>query len=118
MTTLTASLPDFRAVSRSARAQAQRLWRVYPRESVAFGVLAATAAALAGAAWAVPSLMIHPPAAVEPTPAPPPLLVKPIDPNTALAENQAIPLANGPNPAALPFSLAKADATARAQALE
>jgi hypothetical protein len=51
-------------------------------------------------------------------PAPPPLLVTPLDPNSALAENQGIPLATGPNPAALPFTLGEAGAGTRAQALE
>ena len=120
MTTLTASFPDFRAVSGAAREQAQRLWRAYPRESVAFGLLAATAAAVASAAWAVPSLVGVDQAAAgaKSIPAPPPLLVKPLDPNSAVAENQEIPLASGPNPAALPFSMGKADAQARGQALE
>jgi len=120
MTTLTASFPDFRAVSRTARAQAARLWRAYPRESVAFGVLAATAAVLASTAWAVPSLtgVDQAVGAEKALPAPPPLLVKPLDPNSALAENQGIPLATGPNPAALPFAIGNADAQARGQALE
>ena len=120
MTTLTASLSGLQAVNRTARERAAALWRTHPRETVAFGVLAATVAAVASAAWAVPSLtgLDEAVTAERTVPAPPPLLVKPLDPNTALAENQTIPLASGPNPAALPFSLGKASAGARAQALE
>ena len=120
MTTLNASLSGLQAATRTARERAAALWRTHPRETVAFGVLAATVAALASAAWAVPSLTgLNETAAAKGTlPAPPPLLVKPLDPNTALAENQGITLAAGPNPAALPFTLGKASAGARAQALE
>ena len=120
MTTLTASLSGLQAVTRTARERAVALWRTHPRETVAFGVLTATVAALASAAWAVPSLtgLDEAAAAERALPAPPPLLVKPLDPNSALAENRTIPLATGPNPAALPFTLGKAGAGTRAQALE
>ena len=120
MTTLTLTSTGLQAAKRAAVAQAERLWRTHPRETVATGVLAATILALASAAWAVPTLAgIDEPAAetVSP-PAPPPLLVKPIDANSALSENLAIPLASGPNPAALPFQLGKASSASRAQALE
>ena len=46
------------------------------------------------------------------------MLVQQIAPQQALAVNQQIPLAHGPNPAALPFSLSKVDAAARSRALE
>jgi spore germination cell wall hydrolase CwlJ-like protein len=120
MTTLNLPLTSLQAATRTARERAERLWRAYPRESVAVGVLAATVAALASAAWAVPSLTgLDRAAPIEAAPpAPPPLLVKPIDPNSAVVENQGIPIAAGPNPAATPFLLGKADAAARAQALE
>ncbi|HEX6217808.1 MAG TPA: cell wall hydrolase [Sphingomicrobium sp.] len=120
MTTLTPSLPGLTAAIHPVREQALRLWRAYPRETVALGVLASAVAAVASAAWAVPSLAGLEEARPAPvaTPAPPPLLVKPLDPNSALAENQAIPLAGGPNPAATPFALGKASAATRAQALE
>ena len=120
MTTLTASLSGLQAVTRTARQRAAALSRTHPRETVAFGVLAASVAVLASAAWAVPSLtgLDEAANAVRALPAPPPLLVKPLDPNTALAENQGIPLATGPNPAALPFTLGKAGPGTRAQALE
>ena len=51
-------------------------------------------------------------------PAPPPLLVRDIAPTTALAVNQNIPLAGGPNPAALPFSMAGLGQETKAQALD
>ena len=120
MTTLTAPSPGFQTVIRAARKQAAWLWRSHPRESVAFGVLSMTIAALASAAWAVPSLTGLEDATVaeRKTPAPPPLLVKPLDPNSAMAENQAIPVATGPNPPALPFNLGGTSPASRAQALE
>ena len=120
MTTLTLPPTGLQAAKRALRARAARLWRAHPRETVAAAVLAATVVALASAAWAVPTLTGLEPeqAASTAPPAPPPLLVKPIDAGSALSENQAIPIASGPNPAALPFQLGKAGATARAQALE
>jgi hypothetical protein len=120
MTTLTMPLSGLQAAKRAAREHAIRLWGAYPRETVASGVLAATIVALAGAAWAVPTLTGMDGAAQPETapPAPPPLLVKPIDAGSALSENQSIPLASGPNPAALPFRVGKASGVARAQALD
>ena len=120
MTTLTMPFTGLQTGRRALRATAVRLWRAHPRETVASSVLAATIVALASAAWAVPTLngLESPEATRVAPPAPPPLLIKPIDPGTALSENQAIPLASGPNPAALPFQTGKASASARAQALE
>ena len=46
------------------------------------------------------------------------MLVRQIAPDQALAVNRKIPFAQGPNPAAQPFSLSKADAAARSRALE
>jgi spore germination cell wall hydrolase CwlJ-like protein len=51
-------------------------------------------------------------------PAPPPLVVRQVDPQDALRINSEIPLASGPNPAAAPFSMANASATTRDRALE
>jgi spore germination cell wall hydrolase CwlJ-like protein len=83
---------------------------------VAFAVLAATLATLAGAALAVPSTDgERAPAAV---PAPPPLLVQPLAPTEALALNETIPLADGPNPAARPFLISANSGTAQARALD
>ncbi len=54
----------------------------------------------------------------EAPPAPPPLLVRQLPVDQALAINQHIAVDSGPNPAAQPFSLGKVDAATRARALE
>ena len=105
---------------RSAAAHAQRLWRDYPRELMAFGLVGFTAGlALAGSAWSTPSLEGVRGAATEASapPAPPPMIVKALAPDQALTINQEIPLASGPNPAARPFVF-KGDAAARTRALD
>ena len=95
-----------------------KLWRAYPRETVAFGLLAAAAvAALAGVAHSTPELARPGTPATVTVPAPPPLIVRQLPPDEALKINQEIPLADGPNPAAAPFAF-KGDATARKRALE
>ncbi len=103
-----------------ARQRAITLWQKHPRELVALGVLGLAAAiAAAGAAWSSPNLdAIEAERAERTAPAPPPLLVRDLAPTAALAVNQNIPVAGGPNPAALPFSMANADSTTRARALE
>ncbi len=99
-----------------------QLWKQYPREAIAFAVLALAAiAALAGAAWSTPTLdglrgdsqtmKIAPPA-------PPPLLVRALPREDALSINASMPLDAGPNPGARPFSMAGADAAAQARAYE
>lgn len=97
-----------------------RLWRQHPREVIAFGMLALTAAAAAGgSAWSTPSLgEIRAAQAQMTAPAPPPLLVRDLAPTDAASLNTEIPLASGPNPAAKPFSLAKLDSATRARALD
>ena len=96
---------------------AARMWREHPKELILAGaVTLASAVAVAGAGWSYPaSLGSH---AAEPPPAPPPMLVKAIAPEQAVAVNQQIPVAQGPNPAAQPFSIAKVGASARSRALE
>jgi spore germination cell wall hydrolase CwlJ-like protein len=96
------------------------LWRNHPRELIAFGSLAAAALiAAAGSAWSSPSLEeIAAARAEQSAPTPPPLLVRNIAPTEAVATNQKIPLASGPNPAAAPFSMANMDKAARTRALE
>ncbi|QIK77648.1 cell wall hydrolase [Sphingomonas piscis] len=99
---------------------AARFWRNYPREAVVVGVLGVAAAtAVAGATWSgkFPTSTVQAVDEVAP-PAPPPLLVRDVAPEDALKLNSAIPLANGPNPAATPFNLAKASAADRARAIE
>jgi spore germination cell wall hydrolase CwlJ-like protein len=98
-----------------------KFWRDYPREALALGALSlAGMAALAGAAYSYPTLAgigLSERTAAEAPPAPPPLLVRELAPETALSINQAIPVAGGPNPAARPFAF-KGDSAARARALE
>jgi hypothetical protein len=97
------------------KTRAEAVWRVYPRETVGFGVLAViAAAAIAGSAHSTPEL---PAGAAAAPPAPPPLLIRQLAPDLALQVNAQIPVAQGPNPAAPPF-IFKGDVTARKQALE
>ena len=94
------------------------MWRQRPKELLlAGGAALACALAVAGSAWSTPSLPDNSPTSEAP-PAPPPMLVRQIAPEQALAVNQQIPLDQGPNPAAQPFSVAKADNAARSRALE
>jgi len=95
-----------------------KLWRAYPRETVAFGLLGlAAAAAIAGAAHSTPELPAASAANTVSVPAPPPLIVRQLAPDQALKINQTIPLTSGPNPAASPFAFKGNDAT-RKRALE
>ncbi len=97
---------------------AAHMWRQRPKELLlAGGAALACALAVAGSAWSTPSLP-NGSSAEDAPPAPPPMLVRQIAPQQALAVNQRIPLDQGPNPAALPFSVAKADGSARSRALE
>src|SRR3954469_14883687 len=99
-----------RAAALNARAVG--LWRAYPRETLGFGVLGLVgAAAIAGSA----TLPDRAAPQVAP-PAPPPLLLKQVAPQRAVAINQAIPVTSGPNPAASPFAFT-GSAGARSQAL-
>ncbi len=94
-----------------------RLWRAYPRETVGLGLVAIIAvAAIAGTANSTPELPGAQAGEVGP-PAPPPLLIRRLAPELALQINQAIPLASGPNPPALPFQF-KGNDTTRKQALQ
>lgn len=103
-----------------AHQRAMALWRKHPRELSALGALALLgAAAVGGAAWSTPNLdQISAARAERTAPAPPPLLIRNIAPEEALAVNSNIPLASGPNPVAVPFSLANMDASTRARALD
>ena len=97
----------------------KKLWRAYPRETAAFGLLGlAAAAAIAGSARSTPELPDVPKAATTiSVPAPPPLIVRELPPEQALKINQTIPLAGGPNPAAAPFAY-KGNAATRERALQ
>ncbi len=95
------------------RGRAAGLWHAYPRETLGAALLTATVGlALAGAAQSRPEL----PNGLAP-PAPPPLVLRQVAPDQALALNQQIPLASGPNPAATPFVFT-GNAATRARALE
>lgn len=97
---------------------AAHIWRERPKELIlAGGAALACAMALAGSAWSTPALPGSR-SAIDAPPAPPPMLVRQIAPEQAVVLNQKIPLAQGPNPAAQPFSLSKVDTAARSRALE
>src|SRR4051812_29558404 len=115
---LTLSRP-LQGLSRTAarlRLRAAGLWRVYPRETMGFGLLSLiTVAAVAGSVHSTSDL---PAGANAPAPpAPPPMLIRQLAPGQALQVNQQIPVASGPNPAAQPFVF-KGNADARKQALD
>jgi spore germination cell wall hydrolase CwlJ-like protein len=103
-----------------ARDRAVSRRRKHPRELAALGALAlAGMIAVGGVAWSTPNLGGIGETRTEQTaPAPPSLLIRNIAPDEALAVNNEIPVASGPNPAAAPFSLGNADAATRARALD
>jgi len=111
-----------RPMSQALVLQSLRFWRERPQEVVVAGAIAlAGMIALAGSAGSTPTLAGLPRTAIaeaDSPPAPPPLLVRRIAPQDAVAINQSIPLENGPNPAARPFSLGRVDEATRARALE
>jgi spore germination cell wall hydrolase CwlJ-like protein len=93
--------------------RASALWRAYPREVIGAGLLGLVAAAAIGTSVASGTSET---AAKAAPPAPPPLILKQIPTDQALKLNAQIPVASGPNPAAMPFVF-KGNAAARAQAL-
>jgi spore germination cell wall hydrolase CwlJ-like protein len=98
-----------------------RLVRTRPREAmVGVGIAVVGIAAIAGVAASTPTVdeIRGAPAGAAGPPAPPPMLVRNVAPEQALAINAAIPLASGPNPAAKPFIFANADKAAQGRALE
>ena len=100
---------------------AARFWRERPKEMLLAGGIAFAAFVAAGTAYSSPDLSGlagRSDRATEAPPAPPPLLIRQLAPDQALAVNQQIPLDQGPNPAAKPFTLDKANAAARDRALE
>jgi spore germination cell wall hydrolase CwlJ-like protein len=101
-----------RAAQLSVRAT--ELCRAYPREILGLGTLGAiVAAAIGGAAHSTPETR----STVAAPPAPPPMLVRQLAPEQALKLNAAIPVEQGPNPAATPFVF-NGSGAARSQALE
>ena len=97
-----------------------RLWQNHPRETLAFGTVAAIALfAAAGAAWSSPGIDGFTRPDVEAAaPAPPPLLVQNVAPEKAVSLNSQIPVASGPNPGAAPFSTANLSSATQARALD
>jgi spore germination cell wall hydrolase CwlJ-like protein len=100
-----------------------RVWRDYPREVVVLATLAVAAVAAVASAT-VPGVptrglsVSRPVASPAISFAPPPLLVRKLAPEDAIAINQAIPLSDSANPAARPFGRRIADPAAHARALD
>ena len=109
-----------RPVTQTIALNAARFWRERPQEVLLAGVVAlAGIVALAGSADSTPSLSgVGSNKVAEAPPAPPPMLIRQLPVDQALAINQGIALDTGPNPAARPFSLGKVDAATRSRALE
>jgi hypothetical protein len=104
-------------VTQTIALNAARFWRERPQEVVLGAVALAGLAALAASAASTPSLS-GPGADRAGPPAPPPMLIRQIPADQALAINSNIALDTGPNPAARPFVLGKAGLATRARALE
>jgi spore germination cell wall hydrolase CwlJ-like protein len=115
--TLSRPIDGLRQNAARLKLRATQLWRAHPRETLGLGLLGlAVAAALGGAANSTPELASKNQPTAAP-PAPPPMLIRQLAPEQALQVNQQIPIAQGPNPAAMPFVF-KGNAAARKQALE
>lgn len=100
-----------------------RPWRTHPRETLAAAILGAIGlVALAGSSDAMPLLpKFATQAQAETVAAPPkplPTDIRDLAPETALQLNARTPIADGPNPAAMPFVFGKASSETRARALE
>ena len=104
-------------VTQTIALNAGRFWRERPQETIlAAGLALAGIVSVAGSAGSTPTLTGL--QSQDGPPAPPPLLVRQIPADEALAINKSIALDSGPNPAASPFSLGKVDAATRGRALE
>ena len=103
--------------------QPLRPWLTHPRETLAGAILAGVGlVVLAGTSVASPLLPqfakqvdFEQAAALD---KPLPNQIRDLAPETALDVNAHIPIASGPNPAALPFTFGKSSAETRARALE
>jgi len=113
--TLSRPLAGMRTLGDRLKRRADAVWRAYPRETVGFGLFGfILACAIGGAAYSTP----EPSNLAQTTaPVPPPMLVRHVPVAEALKLNAAIPLTDGPNPAAKPFRF-KGDKVARTRALE
>ena len=104
--------------------QPLRPWRTHPRETVAATILGAIGlVALAGSSDATPLLPKFATQAEAQAPAAAPSKPLPTDlrdvaPDTALQLNARVPIAGGPNPAAVPFTFGRSSADTRSRALE
>ena len=108
-------LEGLKARAVQLKLRAAGLLHAYPRETVGFGLFAFIAATTVGGAVFSGSEIGG--AAQAAPPSPPPLIMRQVAPQDALKLNAAIPVAEGPNPAAKAFKF-KGDKAARAQALE
>jgi spore germination cell wall hydrolase CwlJ-like protein len=115
MLTLSRPLEGLRRRALRLGAGARRVWRAHPRETIGAGFLGVVATL--AAAGTVTVGLSHNDAAQAAPPAPPPLIMRQIEPAEALKVNAAIPVTHGANPAATPFAF-KGDSGARKQALE
>jgi spore germination cell wall hydrolase CwlJ-like protein len=114
--TLSRPLDGLRRNADRVKQRAAALWHAYPRETLGLGLFSLIAvAAIAGTA-AHSSTELPKSAALVAPASPSPLAVRNIAPDQALVVNAAIPVAQGPNPAAAPFSF-KGNAATREQAL-
>src|SRR6478672_1118398 len=113
--TLNRPLDCIRRTAVRLRDRGRALVRAHPRGVVGFGVLGFVGFVALGSI-AVPNPATTPSAHAAP-PAPPPLILQPIEPEQAVKVNSEIPFVTGPNPAAAPFVF-KGSATARTQALQ
>jgi spore germination cell wall hydrolase CwlJ-like protein len=102
-----------------------RLWRSHPRETAGLGMLGLAAAIALGGAASSTSLVpgreadARTAAMAAALPALPDVnAVRPVAPEDALAINNQIPFATGPNPAARPFNYAAGSTETRERALE
>jgi spore germination cell wall hydrolase CwlJ-like protein len=97
-----------------------RPWRTHPRETVGLGLLGLIAAvALAGSASSTSRLPAFDARTDAAVPALPDInAVRPVAPDDAVRINAKLPFADGPNPAARPFSVAGGGAESRERALE
>jgi hypothetical protein len=107
-------------VTQTIALNSARFWRERPQEVILAGAVAlAGIVALAGSADSTPTLGgLRTEKVSDAPPAPPPMLVRQLPVDQALAINSGIALDNGSNPAARPFALGKVDSTTRERALE
>lgn len=104
--------------------QPSRPWRSHPRETVAAAILGAIGlVAVSGTVDATPLLprfatQVEAEPQVQAPAKPLPTDIRDLAPETALQLNASTPIAGGPNPAAVPFTIEKSSGVTRARALE